>query len=361
MFRSKNMLTFDTIRCIIIILIISEQVLVYCSIYLCMQFVCCSDICTVILCLTEYEVFYMNTLPFFGYSLYQMFHMFCIWAFIGWCIEVCYMTLETGQYQNRGFLNMPICPIYGFGVLMVVIFFRPLSHTILPLFIVTTILCTTFELLVGLGMEKLFHTRWWDYSCEKFNYKGYICLKVSLLWGFGCVLVVRVVHPLIEKLIDIVPVTAGMIGIVVMSILISIDLVASICAVNNLNNRLKQIDEISNLMLKSSIKIGENLANETNEIREKYDKLLESKAASEIREKYEKLINMRDRQVERLLKAYPNIRSLSYSDSMEKLKDKIKATQRLSKIKKAQKKKAALQLAESNSEECAQAENNENQ
>lgn len=223
----------------------------------------------------------------------------------------------------RGFLNMPICPIYGFGVLMVVIFFRPLSHTFLPLFIATSLLCTAFELLVGIGMEKMFNTRWWDYSHERFNFKGYICLKVSLLWGFGCVFVVRIVHPMIERLIDIMPVRVGMILLVIMSELILIDLIASICAVNNLNSRLKQLDEISSLMLKSSIKIGEKLASETNEIREKYDKLGESKAAVEIRERYDRLMDLRDTQVERLIKAFPNIRSLSYSESMDKLKARV--------------------------------------
>ena len=268
-----------------------------------------------------------------------MFHMFCIWSFIGWCIEVCYMTLETGEYQNRGFLNMPICPIYGFGVLMVVTFFRPLENTFLLLFAATTILCTTIELLVGLGMEKLFNTRWWDYSHERFNFKGYICLKVSLLWGLGCVVVVRIVQPMIERLIDITPVKVGMVLLVIMSVLILIDVIASICAVNNLNNRLKQIDEISSLMLKSSIKIGEKLANETNEIREKYDKLGESKAALEIREKYEKLISMRDAQAERLIKAFPNIRSISYSESMDKLKARVNSYKRLARMKKNAKEK----------------------
>lgn len=300
----------------------------------------------------------MTVIPFIEYSLYQMFLIFCVWSFIGWCIEVCYMTLETGEYQNRGFLNMPICPIYGFGVLMVVVFFRPLEHTIIPLFLVTAFLCTTFELLVGLGMEKLFNTRWWDYSHEKFNFKGYICLKVSLLWGFGCVIVVKVVHPAIEAAINWLPVKAGMVIIVIMSVLILIDLITSICAVNNLNNRLKQLDEISALMLKSSVKIGEKLASGTNKINDKYEKF-NDKAASEIKEKtseikemtseimektsevtsdikektfeitsdikekYDKLISMRDRQIERLLKAYPSIRSLKYSDAMDKLKEKL--------------------------------------
>lgn len=305
----------------------------------------------------------MEIIPYLEYSLYEMFHMFIFWSFVGWCIEVCWMTLETGEYQNRGFLNMPICPIYGFGVLMVVIFFRPISHTFFPLFITTGLLCTTFELLVGLGMEKLFGARWWDYSHEKFNYKGYICPKISILWGLGCVLVVRIVHPTVEMIIDHIPVKVGLGLIVIWSVLIVIDLISSICAVNKLNNRLKQIDEISKVMLLSAVKIGENLAEKTLETKEKYDKIIEAKDAktqewreryehiiagkdgesrfaeirqkygrivdaadfkvSEWKEKYEKVIGARDRSVERLIKAFPQLRSISYSESMDTLKKKL--------------------------------------
>lgn len=285
----------------------------------------------------------MEPIPFIEYSLYQMFHMFIFWSFIGWGIEVCWMTLETGEYQNRGFLNMPICPIYGFGVIMVTVLFRPVSHTVIPLFIVTSILCTAFELLVGLGMEKLFGARWWDYSHERYNYKGYICLKISILWGMGCVIVIRLVQPIVEKIIDLMPVRMGLVLIIIWSVLIVIDLISSICAVNKLNNRLKQIDEISKIMLLSAVKIGENLSQETLDVKGKYDKFIEAKDArtlalkqryekivnaadfkvSEWRDKYEGLVNIRDHSVERLLKAFPHMRSISYSESMETLRKRL--------------------------------------
>lgn len=269
--------------------------------------------------------------------------MFIFWSFIGWGIEVCWMTLETGEYQNRGFLNMPICPIYGFGVIMVTVLFRPVSHTVIPLFIVTSILCTAFELLVGLGMEKLFGARWWDYSHERYNYKGYICLKISILWGMGCVIVIRLVQPMVEKIIDLMPVKMGLALILLWSVLIVIDLISSICAVNKLNNRLKQIDEISKIMLMSAVKIGENLSQETLDVKGKYDKFIEAKDAktlalkqryerivsaadfkvSEWKDKYERLINIRDHSVERLLKAFPHMRSISYSESMETLRKRL--------------------------------------
>ncbi|MGN0603791.1 MAG: putative ABC transporter permease [Oscillospiraceae bacterium] len=248
----------------------------------------------------------MTIIPFIGYSLYQMALMFCFWSFIGWCIEVCYMTIETGEYQNRGFLNMPICPIYGFGVLIIAVFSRPIADKPLLLFVISLVLCTTLELVVGLGMEKLFNTRWWDYSHERFNYRGYICPKVSILWGLGCVFVIKVVQPLVEAATIRIPFRFGIIFIAVMGVLIALDLTASLCAVANLNKRLKQIDDISALMLKGSIKIGEKLATETNEILEKYEKLLVIK----------------DKQTERFLKAFPNIRSVTHSESMEALKQK---------------------------------------
>ncbi|MCM1022508.1 MAG: putative ABC transporter permease [Prevotella sp.] len=285
----------------------------------------------------------MEPIPFIEYSLYEMFHMFIFWSFIGWGIEVCWMTLETGEYQNRGFLNMPICPIYGFGVIMVTVLFRPVSHTVIPLFIVTSILCTSFELFVGLGMEKLFGARWWDYSHERYNYKGYICLKISILWGMGCVIVIRLIQPMVEKFIDLMPVRLGLVLIVIWSVLIVIDLISSICAVNKLNNRLKQLDEISKIMLMGAVKIGENLSQETLDVKEKYDRFIEAKDAktlalkqryekivgaadfkvSEWKDKYEGIVNVRDRSVERLLKAFPHMRSISYSESMDTLRKRL--------------------------------------
>lgn len=299
----------------------------------------------------------MEPIPFIEFSLYQMFHMFIFWAFIGWGIEVCWMTLETGEYQNRGFLNMPICPIYGFGVIMVTVFFRPVSHTVIPLFIVTSILCTTFELLVGLGMEKLFGARWWDYSHERYNYKGYICLKISILWGMGCVIVIRLVQPMVEKVIDMIPVRLGLALILLWSVLIVIDLISSICAVNKLNNRLKQLDEISKIMLLSAVRIGENLSQETLDVKGRYDRFIEAKDAktlalkqryekivsaadfkvSEWRDKYEGLADLRDHSVERLLKAFPHMRSISYSEAMEILRKRLNNRISVSSVKQSPK------------------------
>ncbi len=295
------------------------------------------------------EHIFMQTIPFAGLSLYQMFLMFCFWSFIGWCIEVIDMTYETGEYQNRGFLNMPICPIEGLGVIMVTVFFRPIEHTVIPLFIASTVLCTSFELFVGWGMEKLFNARWWDYSHMKFNYKGYICLRNSLFFGFGCVICVRYVQPMVLRAIDAIPVKVGLGIVIIMSVLIVLDTIASLMAVRKLNNKIRRLDELSRLMLSVSVKTGKKLASGTLKVKSNVDKIKDVKdnvaekmqdvkdnvvekvqdmnenSMEKLRSEYERLISERDAATERLVKAFPKMRSIRYSEALQLIKDKILA------------------------------------
>lgn len=276
----------------------------------------------------------MQTIPYVGYSLYQLFLMFCFWSFVGWCIEVIDMTYETGEYQNRGFLNMPICPIEGVGVIMVTVLFKPISNTIIPLFIACTILCTAFELFMGWGMEKLFHARWWDYSNMKFNYKGYICLRNSLFFGAGCVVVIRCIQPMVMRAIDAIPVKVGMSIVVIMAMLIAVDTVVSLMAVKKLNERFRRIDEISKLMLSGSVKVGMKLASGTLKVKSNVDKIIDVKDnvvekvqdmnsanMDRLRSEYSRLVEEKDAFTERLAKT---LISHKYSESLRAVKDKLK-------------------------------------
>lgn len=276
----------------------------------------------------------MQTIPYVGYSLYQLFLMFCFWSFIGWCIEVIDMTYETGEYQNRGFLNMPICPIEGLGVIMVTVLFKPISNTIVPLFLACTILCTAFELFVGWGMEKIFHARWWDYSNMKFNYKGYICLRNSIFFGAGCVVVIRYIQPMVEKAIDSIPLKTGITIVIVMSVLIAVDTAVSLMAVKKLNEKFRRIDEISKLMLSGSVKVGMKLASGTLKVKSNVDKIIDVKdnvvekvqdmnAANmdRLKSEYSRLIEEKDALTERLAKT---LITHKYSESLSAVKDRLK-------------------------------------
>ena len=146
-----------------------------------------------------------------GFSLYHILAYFLIYSCIGWCLEVIYAAATTGQLVNRGFLNGPVCPIYGFGMIIVLFALTPLQHSILLLYIGGVILPSALELVGGWALYKLYHTRWWDYSDFPFNIGGYICLEFCLLWGVGTLVVMRIVHPVVADLVDLIPPFVGVI------------------------------------------------------------------------------------------------------------------------------------------------------
>ena len=146
--------------------------------------------------------FFVNTMVC-GFSLYQILAFFLIYSCLGWCLEVIYAAVSTGQLVNRGFLNGPVCPIYGFGMIIVLFTLSPLADNLLLLYIGGVILPSVLELAGGWALYKLYHTRWWDYSDFPFNIGGYICLEFSLLWGVGTVVVMKAVHPVIAGFVEI--------------------------------------------------------------------------------------------------------------------------------------------------------------
>ena len=78
--------------------------------------------------------FFVNTIVC-GFSLYQILAFFLIYSCLGWCLEVIYAAVSTGQLVNRGFLNGPVCPIYGFGMVIVLFTLSPLVDNLLLLYI----------------------------------------------------------------------------------------------------------------------------------------------------------------------------------------------------------------------------------
>ncbi|MBQ9981817.1 MAG: putative ABC transporter permease [Oscillospiraceae bacterium] len=238
-------------------------------------------------------------------TLFELFYYFCWWSVFGWFLEVVVRTLETGGFENRGFLNGPFCPIYGFGVTIITHILEPIQDNFFILYISSSLICTSFELLVGILMQKIFHTKWWDYSHEKFNYKGFICLRIALLWGVGSVLVIRVVHPVILKAIHYIPYTAGNVIAAFIVFFILIDLGATLADVRNFNRRLKQVDTIGKILHDKSIALGENISDEVLSLNSKYERLSEQIRNS------------------RIVKAFPTMKPSKYYSTFEKIKKTI--------------------------------------
>ena len=139
-----------------------------------------------------YYVYEMKALSF-----YQIFLLFIFYSFVGWICEVAYCSISQRRFVNRGFLYGPICPIYGCGAIIIFSFLMPLSDNLILLFFASMILTTILEYFTSWVMEKLFATKWWDYSNYKFNIHGRVCLLNSVLFGIMGIVAVHFVHPFV--------------------------------------------------------------------------------------------------------------------------------------------------------------------
>ena len=234
--------------------------------------------------------FFVNTMVC-GFSLYQILAFFLIYSCLGWCLEVIYAAVSTGQLVNRGFLNGPVCPIYGFGMIIVLFTLSPLADNLLLLYIGGVILPSVLELAGGWALYKLYHTRWWDYSDFPFNIGGYICLEFSLLWGVGTVVVMKAVHPVIAGFVEMVP---QMVGFVLMCILYACyaaDVVVTAFAASDLARELDALEKVADSMHAVSDAMTELLGTTAMDVDQKMDesRLQLKLAAAEARDNAAKL------------------------------------------------------------------------
>ena len=184
-----------------------------------------------------------------GFSLYQTLAYFLIYSCLGWCLEVVYAAVTTGKLVNRGFLNGPVCPIYGFGMVIVLYALTPLVDNTLLLYLGGVILPSALELVGGWALYKLYRTRWWDYSDYPFNIGGYICLEFCLLWGVGTLVVMRIVHPIIAGLVAMVPTLVGVILMCILYAVYATDVVATAIAASTLADTLDTMEKLGDSIM----------------------------------------------------------------------------------------------------------------
>lgn len=288
-----------------------------------------------------------------GYSIYELIWLFFVYGFLGWCVEVVYCGVENGNFVNRGFLNGPICPIYGVGAVVVILCLTPLEDNAPLLFVGSALLTTLLELITGFALDKMFHTRWWDYSDKPFNIGGYICLKFSIYWGLVCILLMKGIHPAIYDLLKKIPHLPGMIIVIFFSAVFAADVIITVVTINSLEKRIRLMDDIAKKIRAVSDEIGEHVYDGASAVVQKGGEIYNSENVREIREKYADDIEEIKRKQEegrakleqeieelktkysamvkekhlfqrRIIKAFPNIRSHRYREQMDKLKAKFK-------------------------------------
>ena len=136
--------------------------------------------------------------------IYLYFIYFLIFAIVGWLLETCFSFYSLGHFTKRGFLFGPLCPIYGLGALILIMFFSTYKNHNLKLFIYSALIFTVFEYLVSFGMEALFSLKWWDYTGEFMNLNGRVSIFYTFAWGIIAILFINFVYPFFKKKINII-------------------------------------------------------------------------------------------------------------------------------------------------------------
>lgn len=292
-----------------------------------------------------------------GMTYYQICWYFLIYSFGGWIVEVIFHAVALGKVINRGFLNGPVCPVYGFGVLSVFALINTLQNggrqmSDVMLFVFGVILATAVELIAGWLLDVCFHARWWDYSDKPLNFHGYICMEFSLLWGMAIVLVVKVFQKYVEN--SNVMQNSSTIGWVVLAILYAlyfVDFVVTVAVIQGLNKKLTKLDKIRSDMRIVSDKISTTVATTTIDTAQKVGEgkvqaalakaeLLDAAAAkkdnslemlrmkkAELQTQFDELSNSITNHVVfgqgRLLKAFPRMKHRDYYEVIQELKKKL--------------------------------------
>lgn len=306
-------------------------------------------------------------------SIYFILLYFFVYGFLGWCTEVGFAAFKTHHFVNRGFLNGPICPIYGVGVTAVITVLTPYKSDIIVLYILSVVLVTVLEGVTGWAMDKIFHNKWWDYSDMTLNIGGYVCLLFSIVWGFACLFIIYFIQPLVHDLLAFIPTIVGIILIIILGITLIADLYVTASTIFKFNRRLAAMEKIAAEMHEISEQIGqeifektiramdrqeaskEKLATATDEFKEKMQDTasgLKEKTQGTAFELKERALDARERSQEineelrsriaslhtryhestdkpgrisrRLMNAFPKMESRQYKESLEVLKKRWK-------------------------------------
>lgn len=241
-----------------------------------------------------------------GEQLFLLVTYFLIYSILGWIMESIFRSIIERKIINTGFLRGPICPIYGFGAIIMVAFLRNFSDNLILLFICSLVTLTFWEYIVGVLLEKLFHTKYWDYSDHKINFQGRICLSNSIYWGILGVAFLKFIHPFIQGIVERIDVSILYFIVVTSSFIFIVDVITSVVKVVNMSVTLEKIEEL-NKEIKEKLKeiklIGkEEKGTEKLDIVQNIQKLID-----DLNEKRNRIILRLYKNVYRLKRAFPAI------------------------------------------------------
>lgn len=262
-------------------------------------------------------------------TIYQLIFFFIVYSIAGWILESIYKSILEKKPINSGFMFGPYCPIYGFGAIIMIALLQNIKSDITLLFIVSFVVLTLWEYVVGVILEKVYHTKYWDYSNNRININGRVCLLNSVYWGILGVIFTRVVHPQVAKLTLLIPSNTLFYIDLIIGLIMIVD--ATISGIN-FNLISKKIEELKTLSEKIKEKLekakttkqSKTTISSKNNLEEKEQNLMQ------LQLRHNKLTIALYKQLTRLKKAFPTMqletanKFLSEKIDIKEIKSKIK-------------------------------------
>lgn len=265
----------------------------------------------------------------YQYSLTQWLFFFFFYCFVGWCFESTYVSVRTKKWVNRGFCRGPFLPLYGSGALMMLFVSIPVRESAALTYLAGFIGATVLEYFTGVAMEALFKVRYWDYSSQKFNFQGHICLSSSLFWGVLTVLLTRVIHKPVEGLALSIPSVWLKAIVAVVAVCFVADFTVSFQAAMDLREVLIRAEQAKQDLERMKKRLDVLVAVANDEIDDRVER-----TELRIARKREELVEELEERFERIRKRLPESEALlEVREELQELRDKFVVNKNLSREK----------------------------
>lgn len=251
-----------------------------------------------------------------------------IYSFLGWLCESLYVSFAQRKVINSGFMNGPICPIYGFGAMLVILLLQPFNEYPFLIFILGVILTSTLEYFTSWLMEVLFHARWWDYSQFRINLNGRICLFNSILFGFMSLFVVYFLNPKVIETVASIPYSSHLFIFITLTLAFLIDFISSLAELRSFDRDIQKFeDAVKDIRVQLK-----DLAFDFNqlEVRDQFNNFMDLKderitlLKQHLNARYEKIANTQEDFHSRLKNAFPQLKITLKKDSLNTISSYLK-------------------------------------
>jgi uncharacterized membrane protein len=266
-------------------------------------------------------------LSYFNLDFSHLFVMFLIFAFTGWCCEEVYVSSLQKKLVKRGMLFGPVCPIYGFGGIIIYFCLYHWKDSYLVLFLAAFVLTSALEYFSSWLLEKLFHAKWWDYSKRPFNLNGRCCLLNSTLFGLLGIVEMHYLEPLVHKLIyiDVIQPYFEYIAIA-LALILSVDILFTVRRLVDFNSTLVKFKEYGEQLKEryegESWFKAESLHSMIASIKERA-KIEKGRFTESFMKRLEGFAS-REKSVAHWLRKFPTMSSKDYAQALDHIRQSIK-------------------------------------